>query len=159
MTNPGVRLRVGHQHSRFLLILTRFVDYYSPFCGPKAISMVVEPQVVLMCWSSTITVLAGCGPFHGPLLTVLGSRSDFHDSRTLGVRLHVVHQHAQFWPILAHFVDYYSLFWAPGVISTINEPCGALTCRSSTLAVFVDSDPFRGLLLTVLWSRSDFHAC
>ena len=34
----------------------------------------------------------------------------------------------------------------------VNEPCGAFTCRSSTLAVFVDSDLFRGLLLTVLWS-------
>ena len=39
------------------------------------------------------------------------------------------------------------------------EQQGALTYRSSTLAVFVDSDPFRGLLLTVLGSQSDFHAC
>ena len=31
---------------------------------------------------------------------------------------------------------------------TSNEPCGAFTCRSSTLAVLADSDPFRGLLLT-----------
>ena len=38
-----------------------------------------------------------------------------------GVRLRVGHQHSPFWPILAHFVDYYSLFWGPGVISTINE--------------------------------------
>ena len=51
------------------------------------------------------------------------------------------------------------MFWGPGVISTINEPRGALTCPSLTLAVFVDSDPFRGLLLTVLWSQSDFHGC
>ena len=42
-------------------------------------------------------------------------------------------------------MDYYSLFWAPGVISTINEPLGALTSWLSTLAVFVDSDPFCGL--------------
>ena len=41
----------------------------------------------------------------------------------------------------------------------INEPWGAFTCRSSTLAVFVDSDPFRGLLLTVFVSQSDFHVC
>ena len=47
-------------------------------------------------------------------------------------------------------MDYYSLFWGPGVISTIDEPRGAFTCRSSTLAVFIDSDPFRGLLLTIL---------
>ena len=66
------------------------------------------------------------------------------------LRLRVGHQHSQFWPILAHFVDYYSLFWGPGVTSRINEPWGAFTWRSSTLTVFVDSDPFRGLLLTVL---------
>ena len=75
------------------------------------------------------------------------------------MRLHVGHQHSQFWPILAWFVDYYSLFWRPGVISTIDEPRGVFKCRSSTLAVFVDSDPFRGLLLNVLWSQSDFHGC
>ena len=40
---------------------------------------------------------------------------------------------------------------------TSNEPCGAFTCRSSTLAVLADSDPFHGLLLTVLVSRSDFQ--
>ena len=75
------------------------------------------------------------------------------------VRLRVGHQHSQIWPILARFVDYYSLFWGPGVISTIDEPLGAFTCRSSTLAGFVDSDPFRGLLLTVLGSQRDFHFC
>ena len=47
-------------------------------------------------------------------------------------------------------MDYYSLFWGPGVISTINESWGAFTFRSSTLAVLADSEPFRGLLLTVL---------
>ena len=73
------------------------------------------------------------------------------------VRLRVGHQQSQFWPILARFVDYYSLFWGPGVISTIDEPRGAFTCRSSTLAVLADSGPFRGLLLTVLGSQSDFH--
>ena len=64
-----------------------------------------------------------------------------------------------FWPILARFMDYYSQFWGPGVISTINEPRGAFSCRSSALVVFVDSDPFCGLLLTVLGSQSDFHGC
>ena len=66
------------------------------------------------------------------------------------MRLRVGHQHSQIWPILARFMDYYSLFWGPGVISTINEPLGAFTIWSSTLAVLVDSDPFHGLLLTVL---------
>ena len=57
------------------------------------------------------------------------------------------------------FMDYYSLFWCSGVASTINETWGAFTCWSSTLVVFVDSDPFRELLLTVLGSQSDFHGC
>ena len=66
-------------------------------------------------------------------------------------------QHLHFCPILAFFVYYYSLFWGLGVISTINEPRRAFTCRSSTLTVLADSGPFRGLLLTFLGPRSDFH--
>ena len=73
------------------------------------------------------------------------------------VRLRVGHQHSQFWPIVARFVDYYSLFWGLGVISMIDAPKGALPCRSLTLAVLADSGPFRVLLLTVLGSVSDFH--
>ena len=75
------------------------------------------------------------------------------------MRLRLGHQHSQFWPLLARFVTYYSLFWGPGVISTINEPRGAYMCRSSTLAVFGDSDLFHGLLITILESQSDFHGC
>ena len=67
-----MRLRVGHQLSRFLSILTRFVDYYSPFWGPIAISIVVEPQGALTCRSSILALLADSGPFHGLLLTVWG---------------------------------------------------------------------------------------
>ena len=74
-----------------------------------------------------------------------------------GVRLLVGHKHPLFWSILSSFVDYYTLFWGPGLISTIDEPRGAFTCRSSTPAVLADPDLFRGLLLTVLGSRSDFH--
>ena len=77
--NPGVRLHVGHQHSQFWPFLTRFVDYYSPFWGPKVISILVEPQGALMCRSSTLTVLFDSGPFRGLLLTVLVSRSDSHE--------------------------------------------------------------------------------
>ena len=73
------------------------------------------------------------------------------------VRSHVSHQYSQFWPILASFVDYYSQFWRPGVISTISEPRGAFMCRSSTLTVLSNFGPFRGLLLNVLWPQSDFH--
>ena len=68
-----MRLRVGHQRTQFGLILVRFLDYYSPFWGPKANSIVVEPKGALTCRSSTLAILADSGPFHGLLLTVLGS--------------------------------------------------------------------------------------
>ena len=74
------------------------------------------------------------------------------------MRLRAGHQHLQFWPILARFVDNYSLFWVPGLISMIDEPQGAFTYRSSTLAVLAYSGPFHGLLLTVLECQSGFHA-
>ena len=74
-----------------------------------------------------------------------------------GMRLRVGHQHSQFWPILARFSDYYSLFWGPRVISTINKPRGAFTCLSSTLTILADFRPFRALLLIVLGCQSDFH--
>ena len=113
-----MRLRVGHPHWQFWLILARFVDY-SLFWGPRVLSTINEP------W----------------------------------VRLRVGHQHSQFWPILARLMDYYSLLWGPGVVSMIKEPCDAFTCRASTLAILDDSDPFLGLILTVLGSRSYFHSC
>ena len=74
------------------------------------------------------------------------------------MRLRVGHQHSQFWPILTRFVDYYSPIWGPTAIPIDVEPEGALTCRSSTLAVLADSGLFRGLLLTDLGSRSDFRS-
>ena len=56
-------------------------------------------------------------------------------------------------------MNYYSLFWGPGVITMINKPWGAFTCRSSTLAVLADSGPFHGLLLTVLGSTPGAFTC
>ena len=56
-------------------------------------------------------------------------------------------------------MDYYSPFWGPEAISTVVEPQGALTCRSSTLAVLADSGPFHGLLLTVLGSTPGAFTC
>ena len=69
------------------------------------------------------------------------------------MHLRVRRQHSQFWPILTRFVDYYSQFWGPETITIVVEPQGALTCRSSTLAVLADSGPFCGLLLTILGSE------
>ena len=157
--------------------------------------MITEPQGALMCRSSTLAVLADSGPFHGLLLTVLGSQSDFHGCRTprcayvsvinnhslgrfwpvswtitlfwgLGVismndeplvRLRVGNHHSHIRPILVRFVHYHSAFWGPRTIFMIDEPRVVFTCPSSALIVLANSDPFRGLLLTVLGSRSDFH--
>ena len=74
-----MRLRVGHQQSQFRPILARFMDYCTLFWGPEVISMIDEPWGAFMFRSSTLTVLADSDPFRVLLLTVLGSRSDFHD--------------------------------------------------------------------------------
>ena len=158
MTIPGVRLRVHRQHSQFWPILTRLVDYYSPFCGPEAISIVVEPQVAVMCRSSTHVVLADSGPFRGLLLTILGSEMISTINEPWGV-FTCRSLTLKFSPILTHYVDYYSPFWGPEAISIVVEPQGAFPSRSSTLTVLADSGPLLGLLLTVLGSRSDFHSC
>ena len=73
------------------------------------------------------------------------------------MRLRIGHQHSQFWPILARFVDYYSLFCGPGVISTIDESRGVFSCRLSTLTILADSGQFHGLSLIHLVSLNDFH--
>ena len=124
-----------------------FVDYYSPFWGPKAISIAVEPQGVLTCWSSSLAVLADSGPFCGLLLAASGpggistfdkplvrlcfghEQSRFSSILSLSwttthrfgvlkrfpllsnpnVCLRVGRQVSQFWPILARFLDYYSV--------------------------------------------------
>ena len=118
----------GCQHSQFWLILARFLDYYSPFWGPKAISMVVEAQGALTCQSSTLAVFLDSNPFHG-LLHNFGVSKRFPWLSNPGVRLHVGHQHSQIWPILVRLLDYYSPFSSPEVISMLNEPRGAFTCR------------------------------
>ena len=156
--NPGVRLHVGHQHSQFWPFLTRFMDYYSPFWGPKAISMVVDLQGALMCGSSTIIVWVDSCPFLG-LLPYFGVSESFPRLTNPRVRLRVGHQHSHIWPNRVRFVHYYSVFWRPRGISMIDEPRGAFMCLSSTLTVLANSDMFHGLLLTVLGSRSDFHSC
>ena len=79
VVEPKVPLRVGHRHSQFWPILARFLHYYSLFSVPIVITIVVEPQGAFTCRPSTLAVLADSGPFLGLLLTVLGSRSDFHD--------------------------------------------------------------------------------
>ena len=126
--------------------------------GPRGISMIDDPKSAFTCPSSTLTVLANSDPFRGQLLTVLGPQG-FPQSFDPKVRLRVGRQHSQFWTILTRFVDYYSLFWGPGVIFTINEPLSAFTCQSLIILGLSDSGLFNGLLLTVLGSQNAFHGC
>ena len=155
LMNPGVRLCVRRQHRQFWPILTCIVDYYSPFWGPNVISIVVEPQGVITCLSSTLAVLADSGPFHGLLLTVMGSHSDFSCRTSRCAYVSAINNHSlgRFLPVSWTI----TLFWGLGVISTIDEPRGAFTCWSSTLTYSADSNTFRALLLSVLGTQSDFH--
>ena len=88
--------------------------------GSKAISMVVKLQGALTCRSSTITVWADSGPFLG-LLLYFGVSELFPLLTNPGVRLRLGHQHSHIPPILVRFVHYYSTFWGPRAISTIDE--------------------------------------
>ena len=65
------------------------------------------------------------------------------------VRLRVGHQHSQFWPILACFMDYYSPIWGFRVILWLLNP-------RVRFPVGHHNSQFSGLLLTVLGYQSDF---
>ena len=99
------------------------MDYYSPFWGPKAISMVVEFQGALTCRSSTIIVWADSGPFLGLLLIVLGS----------GVISTINEPRGAFMcrsSTLVVFVSsdpFRGQFWGPEAISMVVEPRGVNT--------------------------------
>ena len=118
--------------------------------------MIDEHWGAFTCWTSTLAVFVISDPFNGLLLNVLWSQTISMVVKPQYV-LTCCRQDSQFGPILARFLDYYSLFWGPRVISTINEPRGAFTYRSLTLTVLTDSGPFHGLLLNVLGPRRDFH--
>ena len=118
--NPGVHLCVCRQHSH-LANSDMFRGLLLTVLGPEAISIVVEPQGVLTCRSSTPGVLADSGPFHGLLLTVLGSQSDFHGCRIPRCAyVSVINNHSlgRFLPISWTI----TLFWGLVVISMIDEP-------------------------------------
>ena len=110
--------------------------------------MINEPHGAFMCCSSILLGLSESGPFHGLLLSVMGPKR-FPRLLNPGVRLRVSHQQSQYWLILAHFMDYYSMFWGPRVISMIDDSRGVFPCPSSILTLLANSDTFRGLLLTV----------
>ena len=76
---PWVHLRFGHQHSRFLSILTRFMDYYSPFRGPKQISIVVEPKARLRVGHQHSQFWPILDRFVDYYSLFWGPEGDFHD--------------------------------------------------------------------------------
>ena len=126
------------------------------FRGPEIISTIVQPRVCLRVghrqsqfWLILVRFVHYYSAFWDP--------EGFPRLTIPGVLLHVHCQHSQFWPILTCFVDYDSPFWGPEVISIVVEPQGAITCRSSTLTILVDSGPFLGILLSILGSQSNFH--
>src|SRR6266536_492544 len=151
-----MRLPDRRKYSQFWPILTRFVAYCSPLSGPETISIVAEPQGAHTCQSSTLAVLADSGPFRGLLLTVLGSRSDFHDRRTpVCVYVSVINTGGfrRFWSVSSTITHRFGVSERFPRL-TIPEVC---LCVHRQHSQFYNSDPFRGLLLTVLGSRSDFH--
>ena len=58
----------------------------------------------------TLAILVDSGPFHGLLLTVLGSQSDFMVAEPQGA-LTYRSSTLTVLTILTRFIDYYSLFW------------------------------------------------
>ena len=139
-------LRVGHQHSQFWPILVRFVQYYSVFWGPRAISTIDDPGVRLLVHrqqSQFWLILTRFMDYN----SVLGSRSHFHGCRTSWcVYMSVINTHnfGQFWPVSWTITQ----FWAHVVISTTDEHRGAFMCRSSNTRSF-------GRFWPVSWTITD----
>ena len=92
------------------------MDYYSLFWDPRATFMVAEPQGALTYRSSTLTSLT----------------------------------------ILTRLIDYYSPFWGPMRFLGFRTPTFDYVQVINTRSL-ADSGPFRGLLITILGSRSDFN--
>ena len=118
--------------------------------------MIDEPQGAIMYRSSIVLGLSDSGLFHGLLLTILGSQSDFHGCRTPRFAYVLVvktRSLGRFLPVSWSITQ----FWGPEVICTIDGRRGAFMCRSSTLTILADPGMFRALLLTVLGCESDFH--
>ena len=73
------------------------------------------------------------------------------------MRLRVGHQHSQFWPILARFLDYYSVFWSKRDFHDLGTPWCVYVSVNDTHNFGQFLVCFFVLLLTVLASQSGFH--
>ena len=67
------------------------------------------------------------------------------------VRLRVGHQHSQFWPILARFMDYCSLSWVHERFPRLTNPEVRLCVVMNNPSIF-DFGLFHDVLLTILES-------
>ena len=115
--------------------------------------MINEPRGAFMYPLSTFLGLSDSGLFHGQLLIVWGSQSDFRGCRTRRCAYVLVvktRSLGRFWPVSWTITQ----FWGLEVVSTIDKPWGAFMCRSSILTILADSGPSRALLLTVLGPRT-----
>ena len=117
--------------------------------------MIDEPRGASLCRSSTLSFFVDFDPFHGLLLAVLGSQSDFHGFCALKCRSSTI----AVWDDSGPFLRLLLSHRGPEMISTIYEPRVVFTCRSAALTILANSNVFCGLLLTVFRSRSDFHSC
>ena len=134
-------LRVGHQHSRFLSIVTHFVDYYSPFWGPIAISIVVEPKVDLHV-----------GHQHPHFLSIVTRFVDYYSPFWYPVVFSIVVEPQGALTCWSSTIAVSADFGPfPGLLLTglgsqsgflDCRTLGASMCRSSTLAVLADSGRF-----------------
>ena len=118
--------------------------------------MINETRGAFMYRRSITLGFTDSGLFHGLLLTVLQSQSDFDACRTPRCPYVLVvktRRLGRFWPVSWTITQ----FWGPEVISMIDEHRGAFTCRSPTLTILAHSGTFSALFLTVVGSRSDFH--
>ena len=84
------------------------------------ISTINKPHGAFKCRSSTLVVFVDSGPFHGLLLTFLGSQSDFHGCRTPRCAyVSVINNRSfgRFWPVSWTITQ----FCGHVVISTTDE--------------------------------------
>ena len=113
--------------------------------------MIDKPLGAFMYHSSIVLGLSVSGLFHGLLLTVFGSQSDFHGCRTPRCAYVLViktRSMGRFWSVSWTITQ----FWGPEVISMIDKPRVTFKCRSSALTILAGSGSFRALLLTSLGS-------
>ena len=71
--------------------------------------MIDDPRCAFTCRSSTLAFFIDSDPFRGLVLTVFGVPKRFPWLSNPKACLHVGRQDLQFGPILARFLDYYSI--------------------------------------------------